>query len=72
MTLINFQRSRNRMNNHKGPENIKYIITKYRNTFYNHHMTLTPAVVRKGMTLDRITAFTTYRKYENVKFSALD
>ena len=32
---INFQKSRNELNDDKGPENIKYTVVKYGETFYD-------------------------------------
>ena len=42
----NFHDSRNRLNDHKGPEDITYTIVKYGETFNRRHMTLTLAVVK--------------------------
>ena len=43
---VDFQKSRNGLNDHKGPENINYTIVKYGETFYGHLMALTLAVVK--------------------------
>ena len=42
----NFQKSRNGLNDHKGPENINYTIVKYGEMFYACHTALTPVMVK--------------------------
>ena len=41
-----FQKSRSRLNDHKGPENINYTIVKYGETFYGRQTALTAAVIK--------------------------
>ena len=46
MILYNFSKSRNRLSDHNGPENINYTIVKYGETFYGRHRAQTSAVVK--------------------------